>query len=113
ASTMKSANLFPAFVPQVASDMIIETQMLFDDVFTSDGTFQDLFLTKTGFVTSRTAPIYGLTGNFGDTPTKTTLDDSRPGFLTRIGFLAAFSNQERNNPIIRGAFITKDVLGID
>lgn len=113
ASTMKSANLFPAFVPQVASDMIIETQMLFDDVFTADGTFQDLFLTKTGFVTSRTAPIYGLTGNFGDTPTKTTLDDSRPGFLTRIGFLAAFSNQERNNPIIRGAFITKDVLGID
>jgi hypothetical protein len=33
--------------------------------------------------------------------------------LTRIGFLAAFSNQERNNPIIRGAFITKDVLGVD
>lgn len=112
-ATMKSTSLFPAFVPQVTGDMIMETQMLFDDVFTSGGTFQDLFLTKTAFVTSRTAPIYGVTGNFGETPTKTTLDDSRPGFLTRIGFLAAFSNQERNNPIIRGAFITKDVLGVD
>jgi hypothetical protein len=113
AATMKSSSLFPAFVPQVTGDMIIETQMLFDDVFTSGGTFQDLFLTKNAFVTSRTAPIYGVTGTFGDTPTKTTLDDTRPGFLTRIGFLAAFSNQERNNPIIRGAFITKDVLGVD
>lgn len=113
AGTQKSATLFPAFVPQVTGDMIVETQMLFDDVFTSDGSFQDLFLTKNAFVTSRTAPIYGVTGTFGETPTKTTLDDTRPGFLTRIGFLAAFSNQERNNPIVRGAFITKDVLGVD
>lgn len=113
AATQKSATLFPAFVPQVTGDMIVETQMLFDDVFTSGGSFQDLFLTKNAFVTSRTAAIYGVTGTFGDTPTKTTLDDSRPGFLTRIGFLAAFSNQERNNPIIRGAFITKDILGVD
>jgi hypothetical protein len=112
-ATSKNETLFPAFVPQVTADMIMETQMVFDDVFTSDGSFQDLLLTKTGFVTSRTAPIYGVTGNFTDTHTKTTLDESRPGFLTRIGFLAAFANQERTNPILRGSFVTKDVLGVD
>lgn len=112
-ATTKDATLFPAFVPQVTSDMIVEMQMLFDDVFTSGGAFQDLLLTKDAYVTSATAPIYGVTGNFTATHTKTQLDDTRPGFLTRIGFLAAFSNINRNNPIVRGAFITKDVLGVD
>ncbi len=112
-ATTKDESLFPSFVPQVTADMIVETQMLFDDVFTSGGSSQDLLLTKTAFVTQRTAPIYGVTGAFGETHAKTELDDSRPGFLTRIGFLAAFSNQERTNPILRGSFVIKDVLGVD
>lgn len=112
-ATTKDTGLFPKFVPEITSDMIVETQMFFDDVFMSGGTFQDLFLTKTGFVTARTAPIYGVEGDFSGTPTKTELGDSRRGFLTRIGFLAAFSNQERTNPILRGSFITKEVLGVN
>lgn len=113
-ATVKDLDLFPDFTPRVTGDMILETQMLFDEVFTSGGSFQDLLLTKTAYVTSRTAPLYGLpAAEFGDTPTKTELDASRPGFLTRVGFLAAFSNQNRTNPIVRGAFILKDVLGVD
>jgi hypothetical protein len=113
-ATAKDTSLFPEFSPQVTGDMILETQMLFDEVFTSGGSFQDLLLTKTAFVTARTAPLYGLTATgFGDTPTKTELDATRPGFLTRVGFLAAFSNQNRTNPIVRGAFILKDVMGMD
>jgi hypothetical protein len=37
----------------------------------------------------------------------------RPGFLTRVGFLNAYSSYTRTSPILRGAFITKEVLGID
>jgi hypothetical protein len=112
-ATTKDTGLFPKFLPEITSDMIVETQMFFDDVFTSGGTFQDLFLTTTGFVTARTAPIYGVEGNFSAIHTKTQLGDSRRGFLTRVGFLAAFSNQERTNPILRGSFITKEVLGVN
>jgi hypothetical protein len=93
--------------------MIVETQMLFDEVFTSGGSFQDLFLTKNAYVTSRTAPLYGLAATgFGDELKKTELAD-RPGFLTRVGFLSAYSNQDRTNPIVRGAFILKDVMGME
>lgn len=113
-ATIKDETLFPDFTPQVTGEMILETQMLFDEVFTSGGSFQDLLLTKNAYVTSRTAPLYGLSAaDFGDMPTKTELDASRPGFLTRVGFLAAFSNQNRTNPIVRGAFVLKGVLGVD
>jgi Protein of unknown function (DUF1592)/Protein of unknown function (DUF1588)/Protein of unknown function (DUF1585)/Protein of unknown function (DUF1595) len=112
----KDAVLFPLFRDDVVFDMIVETEMLFDNVFTSGGTFQDLLTTNTGYVTSRTAPLYGLeASDFGTTPepVEFTAEQQRPGFMTRIGWLAAHSNQTRNSPIIRGAFITKDVIGID
>lgn len=113
-STRKDASLFPDFEEQAVPDMINETEMLFDEVFTSGGGFQDLMTSTVGFVTSRTAALYGLPNpeQYGDTPTRVELPD-RPGFLTRIGFLAAYSNQTRNNPILRGTFITKDILGIN
>jgi len=35
----------------------------------------------------------------------------RPGVLTRLGFLGAYSSFNRSNPILRGAFVTKQILG--
>jgi hypothetical protein len=113
-SARKDPMAFPGFTMVVASDMVRETEMLFDRVFTSGGTFRDLLTTNKAFVTKSTAPFYGLNPeSFGDDPTETDLDGSRPGFLTRIGFLAAYANPDRTSPIMRGAFINKDVLGID
>ena len=44
---------------------------------------------------------------------QTNLDPAqRPGFLTRVGFLNAFSAYNRTSPILRGAFITKQVLAV-
>ncbi len=114
-SARKDATLFPQFTEAVVPDMIIETEMLFDNIFASGGTFQDLLTTTKAYVTANTAPLYGLpAAMYGAEPTEVDLDpNTRAGFLTRVGFLAAFSNQTRTSPIIRGAFITKDVLGID
>src|SRR5690606_27275334 len=41
---------------------------------------------------------------------ETDLGATRPGILTRAGFLAANSYGNRTSPIHRGAFIIKDVL---
>lgn len=115
-SAKKDPNLFPLFLEDVVPDMIAETEMLFDDVFTSDGTFSDLLTTNNAFITAKTAPLYGLNAaDFGATPTKHvfTAADNRPGFLTRIGFLAAWSAQTRTSPILRGSYITKYVIGLD
>lgn len=114
-SVMRDQAQFPTFSPAVVPDMINDVEMLFDAVYSSGGTFQDLLTTNIAFVTANTAPLYGLDpSQFTETPQPVELDATlRPGFLTRVGFLAAYSAQTRTSPILRGAFITKEVLGID
>lgn len=105
---------FPNFKASIVPALTEETLMLFDKIaFTPGATFKDFFTTQTAYVNKDTAPLYGLDpSKFGAELTETTLDETRPGFLTRLGFLVNFSSYTRTNPIYRGAFITKDVLGI-
>ena len=43
-----------------------------------------------------------------------TLDATqRPGFMTRAGFLSTYSHTTRPRPILRGAFITILMLGVN
>jgi hypothetical protein len=113
-SARKEAEIFSGFEALIP-DLIGETEALFDGVFAAGGTFQDLLTTNAAYVTSQTAPLYGLESSaYGSELTRVELTDgTRPGFLTRAGFLAAYSGTDRTSPILRGAFILKDVLGID
>jgi len=105
---------FTGFTKELVPTLNQEVMMLFDEVtFTQGGSFKDLLLTNVAFVNNQSAPFYGLTGTFGATLEKTTLDASRPGFLTRLGFLANFADYSRSNPILRGAFVTKEVMGVN
>jgi hypothetical protein len=59
------------------------------------------------------APIYGLS-NAGAALTKVQLDPlQRPGFLTRAGFLSSYAHDDSTAPMLRGAFITKYLIGVD
>jgi len=113
-NTNKNPTLFPAFTRDVVAAMQQETEMFFDNiVFAKGGTFEDLLTSRTAYVSAATAPFYGLNpANFGAGLSETTLDENRPGFLTRLGFLNAYSGYDHTSPILRGAFITKQVLGI-
>jgi hypothetical protein len=105
---------FTGFSKELVPTLNEEIRKIFDDVtFTQGGSFKDLLLTNVAFVSDQTAPFYGLSGSFGATLSKTTLDATRPGFLTRLGFLANFADYARSNPILRGAFVTKEVMGVD
>jgi hypothetical protein len=110
----KDPALFPAFSEDMVATMTEETLRIFDKLaFLPTTTFGDYLTTNVAFVTAATAPLYGLNpAMFTNTLTETTLDASRPGFLTRLGFLNNFSGYTRTSPIFRGAFITKQVLGI-
>jgi hypothetical protein len=114
-NTNKDTALYPAFNRSMVPTLQEETEMFFDNVvFAKGGTFDDLLTSTTAFVSSATAPLYGLNpAMFTTSLTETTLDASRPGFLTRLGFLNAYSGYSLTSPILRGAFITKEVLGID
>jgi hypothetical protein len=113
-NTNKDPSLFPAFNKGLVPAMQQETEMFFDNiVFAKSGTFDDLLTSTTAFVSAATAPLYGLDpSKFGAGLSETTLDANHPGFLTRLGFLNAYSGYSGTSPILRGAFITKQVLGI-
>jgi hypothetical protein len=90
-----------------------ETKRLTDYVaFDMKGTFQDLITKPIAFVNRDTAPLYGLpAANFGADLTMTSLDATkRAGLFTQVGFLASYSSFNRTSPILRGAFLQKDVL---
>lgn len=92
-----------------------EIDDFFQDVVFSGGTFKDLFLSTAAFVNKDTAAIYGLDpAAYGTDLTRVELDpDQRPGFLTRIGFLSSYAHATSTSPILRGAFITVNMIGLD
>jgi hypothetical protein len=112
-NTNHDTSLFPAFDKSIVPSLIQETTLFFDNVaFAKQGTFQDLLTSPYAYVNSQTAALYGLSAS-GRTTTfqEVKLDATRPGFLTRVGFLNAYSYYNRTSPIYRGAFITKQILG--
>jgi hypothetical protein len=113
-NTNHDTTLYPSFSKGLVSTLQQETELFFDDiVFAKQGSFADLLQSPLAFVSNATAPLYGLDATkFTSTLTETTLDANRPGFLTRLGFLNAYSGYDVSSPILRGAFITKQVLGI-
>src|SRR6185503_16041014 len=104
---------FPAFKPAMVPMLSEETKRFFDYVTfdpAGGGTFQDLILKPVAFVNKDLAPLYGLTSTATDY-TLTNLDTTqRAGLLTHVGFLASYSSYDRSSPILRGAFIEKQVL---
>jgi len=110
----KDTTLFPAFSQAKVPDMENETLTFFDKVTFGGGTFQDLLLSPKAYVNANLAPLYGLKASDYGTDLKEVMLDSnqRPGFLTRLAFLNAYSAYNRTSPILRGAFITKQVLAV-
>jgi hypothetical protein len=80
------------------------------DVATSGGGIADLFRTPVAFAERTLAAIYGVT-SYSAEPLRITLDRAtRPGLLTRAGFLAGHADPIDSSPIHRGAFIQKRLL---
>lgn len=107
--------IYPLFDERAKSTLQAELDAFFEEVAFSGGSFEDLLLSDVAFVNAATAPIYGLpAAQFGADLTKVQLDAAqRPGFLTRAGFLGSYAGYDATSPILRGAFITVYMLGVD
>jgi hypothetical protein len=92
-----------------------ELDSFFAEVAYTNGGFKDLFLSNVGFVNQDNAAIYGLDpSQYSSGMTKVQLDPTqRPGFMTRAGFLSSYSHYTETAPILRGAFITVYMIGVD
>jgi hypothetical protein len=103
--------LFPAFKTSMVPTLSSEAAKFVDYItFDLKGTFQDLVTKPIAFVDKDLAPLYGLTS------TSTTLQmvnldaTQRAGVFTHVGFLGSYSSYNRTSPILRGAFLEKQVL---
>ncbi len=114
-NTTHDSTKYPAFTTSSYTPLMAEIDSFFQNITLNGGAFKDIFLSNVGYVTKDTAAIYGLTGStYTSTPTQVTLDSTqRPGFLTRAGFLSTFSHSDVTSPILRGAFVTGRVFGIN
>ena len=106
---------YPTYSAAAVAPMLAEIDAFFEEVTFQGGSFQDLLLSNVAFVNKDTAALYGLDPlNHGSELQRVELDASRrPGFLTRAGFLSSYSSYAATSPILRGAFITTKLLGID
>jgi hypothetical protein len=103
--------MFPAFKTTMVPTLSAEAAKFFDYItFDAKGTFQDLITKPIAFIDKDLAPIYGMSS------TSTTLQmvnldpNQRAGVFTHAGFLASYSSYNRTSPILRGAFLEKQVL---
>ncbi len=113
ASIMRDPALYPGFTQAMVPLLTEETNRFFDYmVFDKAGTFKDLMTSPVGFVNATLAPLYGLSAaQYGAGLTQVNLDPAtRAGIFTRAGFLASYSLFNRPSPILRGAFIQKEIL---
>lgn len=113
ANIVRDPELYPEFEEGLAPLLTAETERFVEHVvFDVRGSFGDLLTLPVGFVNAQLAPLYDLDpAQYGSELEPVDLDGTRrAGLFTRLGFLASHSLYDRSSPILRGAFLQKDVL---
>jgi hypothetical protein len=108
-SILKSPEAFPTFDDALIPTLLDADLLFFAHVFTQNLGFREILTSNVAFVNDATAGYYGLSAS-SSTLTQAELDGSRPGFLTRVGFLAYNANLIDPDPIHRGVDINNRLL---
>jgi hypothetical protein len=106
---------YPLYSADAKPSWQAELDAFFQDVTFANGSFKDLLLSNVAFVNKSNAAIYGLDpAKFGSELMRVELDAAqRPGFMTRAGFLSSYAGYNATSPILRGAFISVYMLGVN
>jgi hypothetical protein len=108
----KSTTSFPEY-SDALNPVLLEADLLFfEHVYREGGGLRDILTSDVAYVNQETAEFYGLSAQ-GSALTEVTLDGSRPGFLTRLGFLTQNASRTQSDPIHRGVDINFKVLCAD
>jgi hypothetical protein len=105
----KSTTTFPDYREELNDVLMEADSMFFDAIFENDGGFRDVLTSPVAYVNNEIAPYYGLSSN-SNRLTEVTLDETRPGFLTRVGFLSYNATLSMPDPIHRGVDINLRML---
>lgn len=107
--------LYPAFSGQIGALMREETHtFLQHEIFEGSGTWPGVLTAPHTFVNQPLAEFYGIPGVVGEEFRKVDLDTSqRLGLLTQAGMVAGTIHSNTTNPVVRGAFIVRNLMCSD
>ena len=107
---LKDTERFPQWDDALVDAMFAETDLFTTEVvWSGEATFDALMFSPTSWVTPALADIYGVSSSDGWN--RVGLDpDTRPGVLSRTGFLTAHSYAAASAPVRRGAWVVENLL---
>jgi hypothetical protein len=112
--TIKDAELYPMFTPELGEAMRQESLLLLNDVvWQQDGDYRDVFTADYTFVNDTLAEVYGMSPpGMGETFVKVDwpAEQNRAGVLSQASFLTVHSHQDFNSPTKRGKYVSLAVL---
>jgi Protein of unknown function (DUF1592)/Protein of unknown function (DUF1588)/Protein of unknown function (DUF1595)/Protein of unknown function (DUF1585)/Protein of unknown function (DUF1587) len=104
----KDVATFPAYSAAFNQSVAQADDLLFGRIYTDGGGLRELLTTSMAYVDAETASFYGQAPPAsGFVPVEV---EGRPGFLTRLGFLASQSTKVETAPIRRGVFVLRRML---
>lgn len=109
----KDAKKYPQFGPELAQDMVAETQAFVDWVlWKGDGRLETLLTSNVGFVDDRLARLYGVAdgATSGDKLRQVTMPAVRAGLVTQASFLAVNASPIEGDPVRRGRLFRQTFL---
>ena len=111
--TAPDANLFPEFDELLNLSMPRETELFFQEILAQDLSVVNFVDSTFTFLNGRLASHYGIPGIEGQKFRKVTLPAGslRGGVLTQAGILKVTANGTNTSPVIRGAWVLKNILG--
>jgi hypothetical protein len=107
-SIAKDATLFPSYTEAVNASLLAADLRFFERVYQDGFGLREILTSEVAYVDELTAGFYGLSG--GRELQEVRVGNNRPGFLTRVGFLAYNATLRDPDPIHRGVDINNKLL---
>lgn len=109
-TTQRDPEKYPGFSPELLAAMHTETALFVNEVIWSgSASWNELLFSRATWVNSELAAVYGLEDP-GPGWHRVTLDETRPGLLTRSAFLTAHGYTGSSAPVKRGYFVLSELL---
>ncbi len=108
--------IYPGFSTTMADSMRTEVELLVDDlVYRQDADIRRLFSTRSTFVNTELAALYGIEAPPGASeisfaPAELPADGPRAGMLTLGAFLTMNAHETETSPTLRGKYLRERVL---
>ncbi len=110
-AAQKSIAAYPTWKPELAVDLLTESDTFAEEVFWKDGNVNTLITAPYSYMNAAVARHYGLPAPSGTGFVKVNLDPTqRSGILTLGAFLAGEAKADQSSPVLRGKFVREQLL---